>query len=49
VDAARGAFIRATEMRTFVHDYLRGAHDDGMSVWRLYTGWRWLEQFRPAA
>jgi asparagine synthase (glutamine-hydrolysing) len=42
-------FIRAREMRTFVHDYLRGAHDDVMSVWRLYTGWRWLEQFRPAA
>lgn len=41
-------FIRAREMRTFVHDYLRGAHDDGMSVWRLYTAWRWLERFRPA-
>jgi asparagine synthase (glutamine-hydrolysing) len=42
-------YIRASETRTFVHDYLRGAHDDGMGVWRLYTAWRWLERFRPAA
>jgi hypothetical protein len=32
-------------MAGFVRAYLQGRHDDGAAVWRLYTGWRWLERF----
>lgn len=42
-------FIDGPRMTQFVQDYLRGDHHDEMGVWRLYTGWRWLEQFRPAS
>jgi asparagine synthase (glutamine-hydrolysing) len=37
--------IRGDRMTRFVHDYLRGKHDDDSAVWRLYTGWRWLDHF----
>jgi len=40
--------VQADRLTQFVHAYLRGDHNDGMSVWRLYTGWRWLEHFGPA-
>lgn len=40
--------VRGDRMSRFVHAYLRGEHDDHMAVWRLYTGWRWLERFNPS-
>ena len=42
-------YVRGDRMARFVRAYLRGEHDDGPSVWRLYTGWRWLEQFKPTS
>ena len=39
-------FIRGDRVSQFVNDFLAGRADDEMSVWRLYTGWRWLEQCR---
>ena len=38
--------IRADRLRAFVDDYLTGRSDDHLAVWRLYTGWRWLESCR---
>jgi asparagine synthase (glutamine-hydrolysing) len=40
--------IDATHMSRFVDRYLRGEHGDDNAIWRLYTGWRWLEQFEPS-
>jgi asparagine synthase (glutamine-hydrolysing) len=42
-------FVRGDRMTQFVNAYLRGDHDDARGVWRLYTGWRWLERFGPAS
>ena len=42
-------WIRAERLAPFVDSYLAGRHDDLLSVWRLYTAWRWLEAFAPGA
>ena len=42
-------WIRADRLFPFVDSYLAGRHDDLLSVWRLYTAWRWLEAFAPGA
>ena len=41
--------IDARRAGAFVEGYVNGAHNDGLAVWRLYTGWRWLQQFQPSA
>ena len=52
------AMVRSTTMRhlpwlypgpleQFVEGYLARQHNDALTVWRLYTAWRWLELFRP--
>ncbi len=41
-------FLQGDAISSFVEGYLKGAHDDGMAVWRLYTAWRWLEIFQPS-
>ena len=38
-------YILAGPMIRFVEDYLSGAHNDVLAIWRLYTAWRWLEAF----
>jgi asparagine synthase (glutamine-hydrolysing) len=42
------AMLRGTQVRCFVDDFLAGRHRDEMAVWRLYTLWHWLLQFRPS-
>ena len=42
-------FIEPARMTRFVHDYLDRRHDDELAVWRLYTGWRWLERVARAS
>jgi asparagine synthase (glutamine-hydrolysing) len=42
-------FIEPARMTRFVHDYLNHRHDDVLAVWRLYTGWRWLERVAHAS
>lgn len=38
-------YILAGPMTRFAEDYLAGAHNDVLAIWRLYTAWRWLEAF----
>ena len=40
-------WIRRARLNAFVEAYLQGRHDDMLSVWRLFTAWRWLEAFTP--
>ncbi len=40
-------WIRRARLTAFVEGYLQGRHDDMLSVWRLFTAWRWLEAFTP--
>jgi len=40
--------LRPERVRKFVEDFLAGRHHDEMAVWRLYTLWHWILQFRPA-
>ena len=43
------AGLRIESLRDFVSGYLDRSHDDGPAVWRLYTAWLWLKQFRLSA
>jgi asparagine synthase (glutamine-hydrolysing) len=38
-------WFRPRKLAAFVDDYVRGRHDDGSAVWRLYTVWRWMDLF----
>ena len=52
-DMARSATVRTApgidgaRVVRFVDSYFSGTHDDHLAMWRLYTGWRWLELFQP--
>jgi asparagine synthase (glutamine-hydrolysing) len=39
-------YVRVPEMQRFVDDYLAGRHEDGYTVWRIFTASRWLDIFR---
>ena len=36
-------WIEGSRVAPWVDSYLRGEHQDVLSIWRLYTAWRWLE------
>jgi len=42
------AMFRPGQVQRCVDDYLSGKHNDEMAIWRLYTLWHWLRQFRPS-
>jgi asparagine synthase (glutamine-hydrolysing) len=39
-------WFETTRLVAFVEDYLAGRHDDLLSVWRLYTAFRWMDVFQ---
>lgn len=40
-------WLDAREAARAVDRYLGGEGEDHLSIWRLYSAWRWLEIFRP--